>query len=550
MKDHIKVDTSFNVDRFENLLADHPNQPFVRSVMTGLREGFWPFHDGEYKAELEVKSENFVSDPADLDAIRAYRDKEVNAAHWSGPLPDDKLLPGMKMSPMFVVWQKEKPRVITDHKSSGLNDGIPKAEGHVRYDDMHDFGQALHEARVANPTRQIVLFKSDVQGAFLNLPAHPLWQLHQVVEVDGVLHIVRRLVFGNRASPRCWCAVSGLLCWIAVRKLGIIGLFVYMDDFFGWDFLDNLIFYRGKRRPRRQVLLLIMWEFVGCPSEDRKQEHGVTLKIIGFWLDATLGSISLSPESIADIIAKVTIFISCPDRQLPLRDWQKLAGLLNWALNVLPWAHPALTELYRKMKGKAHANTKVFLNREVIDDLTWLLSAVRDCIGVRFVDAMMWNDSDADMVMWTDASLRIGLSFVYSNLGFVYQLKECPSTIKIDIFFLELVAILCAVHHAASLPNPPRRLLIWSDSFDSVSVLASLAARESIHNGVVLAIARIILTSGIDLRVHHIAGKKNIRADLLSRFLLEDYRREFPSDRVRFFAPPRELLPARWRECF
>ncbi|KAJ7194452.1 hypothetical protein GGX14DRAFT_537399 [Mycena pura] len=193
--------------------------------------------------------------------------------------------------------KKEKPRVITDHKSSGLNDGIPKAEGHVRYDDMHDFGQALHEARVANPTREIVLYKSDVQGAFLNLPAHPLWQLHQVVEVDGILHIVRRLVF---------------------------------------------------------VLLLIMWEFVGCPSEDRKQEHGITLKIIGFWVDATLGSISLSPESIADIIAKVDTFISCPDRQPPLRDWQKLAGLLNWALNVLPWARPALTELYRKMKGKVH----------------------------------------------------------------------------------------------------------------------------------------------------------------------------------------------------
>ena len=103
---------------------------------------------------------------------------------------------------------------------------------------------------------------------------------------------------------------------------------------------------------------------------------------------------------------------------------------------------------------------------------------------------------------------------------------------------MELVAILSAVHWAASLPHSPRRVLTWSDSFDSVSVLMSLAAKESIHNGVVLAIARIILTSGIDLRVRHIAGKKNIRADLLSRFLLEDYRREFPSDRVRFFAPP------------
>ncbi|KAJ7680836.1 hypothetical protein DFH06DRAFT_973665, partial [Mycena polygramma] len=175
--------------------------------------------------------------------------------------------------------KKEKPRVITDHKSSGLNDGIPKAEGHVRYDDMHDFGQALHEARLANPGRNLVLFKSDVQGAFLNLPAHPLWQLHQVVEVDGVLHIVQ---------------------------------------------------------------LLILWEFVGCPSEDKKQEHGSSLKIIGFWVNASLGSISLSPESIADIITKIEAFIKYDGRQPPLREWQKLGGYLNWMLNVLPWARPAL----------------------------------------------------------------------------------------------------------------------------------------------------------------------------------------------------------------
>ncbi|KAF7371914.1 DNA RNA polymerase [Mycena venus] len=464
---------------------------------------------GEYKAELEVVGENFATDPDDLEAIRAYRDKEMSAGHWSGPLPNNELLPGMRMSPMFVVWQKEKPRIITDHKSSGLNDGIPKAEGHVRYDDMHDFGQGLHDARVANPGRNIVLFKSDVQGAFLNLPAHPLWQPHQVVKVDDSLHIVRRLVFGNRASPRCWCAVSGLLCWIAVRKLGIVGLFVYMDDFFGWDFHDNLIFYCGKRCPRRQVLLLILWEFVDCPSEDKKQEHGVTLKIIGFYVDASLGSISLSPESITDLIAKINAFISIPNRQHPLREWQKLAGHLNWMLNVLPWARPALTELYRKIKGKDHPNARVFLNREVVQELTWLSSIVCNCIGVRFVDSLNWPDRDADMVMWTDASLYTGLSFVYSNFGFAYRLKECPSTEKIDIFFLELVAILSAVHYAASLPHPPRRLLIWSDSFDSVLVLASLACSESIHNGVVLAIAQIILTSGIDLRAHHIAGKKN-----------------------------------------
>ena len=64
-------------------------------------------------------------------------------------------------------------------------------------------------------------FKSDVSSAFLNLPAHPIWQLRQVVTVDTQLFIVCQLVFSNWASPRIWCTVSGLLCWIAIHKLGI-----------------------------------------------------------------------------------------------------------------------------------------------------------------------------------------------------------------------------------------------------------------------------------------------------------------------------------------
>lgn len=38
--DAIKVETPFDVNKLELLLVDHPNQPFVKSVMKGLREGF------------------------------------------------------------------------------------------------------------------------------------------------------------------------------------------------------------------------------------------------------------------------------------------------------------------------------------------------------------------------------------------------------------------------------------------------------------------------------------------------------------------------------
>jgi hypothetical protein len=94
---------------------------------------------------------------------------------------------------MFVIWQNEKPRVITDHSGSGsgLNDGIRREEAKVRYDDMRSFGQCLHDARQANPGVPLFIFKDDVVTAFLNLPAHPIWQLRQIVLVDGRLYIVR-----------------------------------------------------------------------------------------------------------------------------------------------------------------------------------------------------------------------------------------------------------------------------------------------------------------------------------------------------------------------
>ena len=185
----------------------------------------------------------------DIEAIQAFCDKEVGAGCWSSPLLSSDLLPGMKLSPMFVDWQKNKPWVITNHSASGLNDGIPRYEAKVKYDDMHPFGQTLYEWLQHNHNCQSNLFKSDIASAFLNLPSHPLWKIWQIVILDEKLHIIQCLVFGNQASPQIWCSVSGLLCWIGIWKLNISSLHVYMDDFFGVDFEDNQVFYHDKLHP-------------------------------------------------------------------------------------------------------------------------------------------------------------------------------------------------------------------------------------------------------------------------------------------------------------
>ncbi|PBK59924.1 hypothetical protein ARMSODRAFT_844405, partial [Armillaria solidipes] len=126
--------------------------------------------------------------------------------------------------------------------------------------------------------------------------------------------------------------------------------------------------------------------------------------------------------------------------------------------------------------------------------------------------------------------------------GYVYQLHPPPPGTIIDIFFLELIAILSAIHFIASLPHPPRRLLLFTDSLDSVAAFNSLGVAQAMHNAPLQGVASIILKSGMDVRVRHIEGKNNIRADLLSRLLLDEYHQKFPADHVRTFTPPRDLL--------
>ena len=314
---HISVETPFNVDRFESMLYDHPNQPFVKSVMNSLCFGFWPFDEGNWKDD---SIQNYSSAEIDFEAIRAFRDDEIAAHCWSEPISSHVLLPGMKLSPIFVVWQKGNARIITDHTASGLNDHIPRSEAKVHYDDMRSFGQAIFNAKQMHPNQDLITWKSDVSSAFLNLPAHPIYQLRQVVNVEGVWHVIRRLVFGNRASPRCWCSVSGLMCWIGIKKFGIRDLHDFMDDFFSWDLSTNLVFYKGVSRPRSQSQLLMLWDEIGCPWKEKKQAHGLQLKIIGFYVDINRGTLTLTDESVGDVLSTVRTFLATPGRRPSLRE--------------------------------------------------------------------------------------------------------------------------------------------------------------------------------------------------------------------------------------
>lgn len=168
----------------------------------------------------------------------------------------------------------------------------------------------------------------------------------------------------------------------------------------------------------------------------------------------------------------------------------------------------------------------------------------------RLAFTSLTDDQEADFVLWTDASLRLGLAFVYAGHSFTYAISPSSTKDRIDIFFLEFLAILSAVHHVALFRHPPKKVLLWTDSLDSIAAYSSLQASEPSHNYVLLALAGVLLETGIDLCIRHINGKNNTKADLLSRIMIDEFYCRYPTESVCLFSPPRDLLPVRWRDCF
>ena len=83
--DLFDVSTPINVDNFERLLVQHPNPLFVKSVMNGLRYGFWPWADTQIGIYPDISDES-LDDPADPDKLKficEQRDKEIKMGRFS-----------------------------------------------------------------------------------------------------------------------------------------------------------------------------------------------------------------------------------------------------------------------------------------------------------------------------------------------------------------------------------------------------------------------------------------------------------------------------------
>lgn len=144
---------------------------------------------------------------------------------------------------------------------------------------------------------------------------HYLWQLFQVVTINGLRHVDHNNNFGNWGASSLWGSFMGLTLWIAiyVRHLQdkhLQDLLTYVNDIFLYQLEANIIWYTPfqKSLPTEQTGLLQLWDELRISHDEPKQVYGLILTIIGFDVDPNAMTITMLLQSHANLIYAICTF--------------------------------------------------------------------------------------------------------------------------------------------------------------------------------------------------------------------------------------------------
>ena len=546
--DLFQVRSPVNVDVFEALLKDHPNPLFVKSVCTGLREGFWPWADTltDCFPTTHDESRPMPTDEKQANFIREQCLKERQKGYFSESFGAD-LLPGMYAMPIYAVPKLHSVdlRLVTDH-SAGLF-SLNKMIDHSSVtgfplDNMRHLGEMLFDVRHSQGNVPLNLWKSDIADAYRLLPMHPLWQIKQIITVDNERYVDRNLAFGSSSSPGIFISFNSLVAWIAKYVKLIKFIFGYVDDSSGSNKKGEMTWYApyGKELPTDQCRLLLLWDELGIPHKERKQVYGSPLTIIGIDVDANRMTLSLPQEARDRLLTELKIWAANPPKTssggFKLKYWERLAGWFNWALNVYPLLRPALNNVYAKMIGKGYKDQRIHINNAVRQDLTWAINHIESSDGIHLFKSFYWTPSSADFVIYCDACPD-GMGFWYPVSKDGYYAPTPVDAPTNAIFYFESLCVLSALINVQNKAPRGSKILIYTDNKNAVDIFRTLRCLPP-YNSLLKHAIDILIRNDYTLRVLHVKGVDNEVADALSRICFSVALQHEPELKLYAFHPP------------
>ena len=305
------VHTPLQADAWQHYLGKHPDQAFVKYLLSGMRSGFRiGFNPTQ---QLQRSSKNMLSAHAHPEVVSEQFSKDCKKGYTLGPLhPAD--FPQVHTSRIGVIpkkYQEGKWRLIVDlsaPRGKSVNDGIKRELCSLHYVKVDDIVN-----QVLQMGRGTLLAKLDVKSAFRIVPVHPADRHLLGMEWEGQLYIDNSLPFGLRSAPKIFNAIADALEWI-LRQHGVSNIWHYLDDFL-------LAGTRSSGECARYLHTVIrLCQILGIPlAEEKLAGPATVLAILGIEFDTDRLMLRLPKEKfqrLKQMLAERASKRSCTRKEL------------------------------------------------------------------------------------------------------------------------------------------------------------------------------------------------------------------------------------------
>ena len=449
----------------------------------------------------------------EADFVREKIREEIACHRVAGPFMEKP--EGLVISPLSIVPKAGNSLRLVHNLSFPYNDsvnsGIDRQFCKVEYETLDNCIEII--AKLGQGT---LLAKSDVQNAFRILKVNKLDYRLTGFSFDGAIYWDKNLPFGCSVSCQAFEDLSKAIQWILQEKLGV----KYVSHI-----LDDYMFFGKKNTSQCSNYLqafLLLADSLGVPVKKSKTFYPCTkLELHGITVCTETMTMSLPPEKVEKAVVMIKNMLS--SQKTTLSKIQSLTGLLNYCTKIVPPGRAFLRRLYDLTIGLERQNHHVRVTASVKADLRVWLSFLAQFNCKAIITREVWLEEHV-LHTYSDSSGK-GWGAFFGRNWFNGHFPD--NWAKVNIAIKEFVALYFAWKLWFS-----NEKNVWVEFHcDNQSVVFNLLNQTSHLEQIMVLMREMVLTSmynGLQIKATYIRSKLNSVADKLSRFQVEQARKEAP----------------------
>ena len=523
----ILLPTPIMVQQLNDLLNGYHNKDFI---INGFTEGFRLKFERE---DLPLDSKNSQSAINNPEAVNLKLKQEIDLGRIVGPF-EKQPFPNFKSFPLAIKEKKNTGKYRLLHNLSypyddrSVNFNISHENSTVKYAKIHD---AILQIQSCSP--KAFLAKLDISDAFRIVPLHPS-QYHLTGFYWHGYYYDRCLPMGCSSSCQIFEEVSNALKWILEYKLGVKNVIKILDDF---------LFINNSKQECQNYLNKFCWlcREVGVPLAPHKTVNPTNdLDFLGVGLNSIEMLAYIPQDKITDYTQLVTSTLN--KSKVTLRELKSLLGKLQFSTCIITTGRAFLRRMYDLTKGIAKPFYFIRITKEVKEDLKIWEMFLKNFNGKTIIRELPVNDS-LTLHMYSDASkLGFGATF-----GSEWIQSTWPENWKVlNIALLELFPIYVMINmFGMKLTNS--KILFHCDNIAVVSIVNNQTSKDKLIMKLVRPLVLLLLQFNINFKAVHIAGVKNVLADAISRYQVDNKMLEMYGMQEKPLDIPETLKPTNFQ---